>query len=173
MTDETPPDDTPLTFAAYATRIGKSRPYVSSLKAKGILHGPAFTADNKIIPSIADAQRAEAAHPGRGRNGAPADDALPTTATGAYARERTALIAAQRERAEMENLARRAELLPRTAIAAVIPPAARRYRDTIAQAVRDRISSDTERAALAGAIADATEQFITDVLDGGALQAPA
>lgn len=165
MTAVTDDADTPLTHAAYAARIGTSRPYVSGLKAKGILHGPAFTPDGKIIPRIADQQRADYATTAARE---PATARPP--AEGTYARERALLTAAQRERADMENAVRRGELIPRSAAAAVIPAAARRYRDTLAQRVRDRITSDIERAALLDDIAAATEQFITEALitDGGA-----
>jgi len=169
MTTVTADDDKPLTFQAYAIRIGKSRPYISKLVGNGTIHGDALTDDRLIRPALADQQLADAADPGRRRSTA---GTVSTETT--YTRERTALVAAQRERQETENRQRRGELIERRAVAAVIPPAARRLRDAILQQVRDRVSSDTERAALLADIAAATETFIAEALpDGGPAPAPA
>jgi hypothetical protein len=166
MTSGTDQSEAPETFQAFANRIKKSRPYISKKVGDGTIHGEALTDDRLIRPAIALAQLADAADPGRRRTGG---QNQPDAATATYARERTALVSAQRQRQEMDNQVRRGELIERRAVAAVIPPAARRFRDTILQQVRDRVASDTERAALLADIATATESFISEAIpDGGA-----
>jgi phage terminase Nu1 subunit (DNA packaging protein) len=166
MTAETDAE-TPLGTVAYAKHYGCTHGHISALKKRGVIHGPALTRDGRILPSIADAQIASWKATGKGAGTANAD--LPESSSNTYARERTALVSAQRQRQEMDNQVRRGELIERRAVAAVIPPAARRFRDAILQQVRDRIASDTERAALLADIAAATESFIAEAIpDGGA-----
>jgi hypothetical protein len=131
MTDETAVD-APLTFGAYATRIGKSRPYVSSLKAKGILHGPAFTPDGKINPDIADAQRAAAADPAR----RPASAAAQTADT-PYTSERTRKLAADRALSELELDIRRGRYIERATAGPAIAGLFRAIRDAVILAIRE------------------------------------
>lgn len=131
MTDVTPTDDAPLTFAAYAIRIGKSRPYVSKLKAQGILHGPAFTATGQLIPAIADAQIAAARDPARAANGAPAQ------ADSAFATERTRKLTADRELAELDLAIRRGRYLDRATAAPAIAGFFRAIRDGVVLAIRE------------------------------------
>lgn len=140
MTDVTEPDDAPLTFQAYATRIHKSRPYVSKLVNEArVIHGPALTADRKIIPSIADAQRAAAKDPGRGRNGTPtADDAdSPAPRSSEYASERTRKLAADRELAELAVARERGRYIDRSTALPAIAGFFRAIRDGVTLAVRE------------------------------------
>jgi hypothetical protein len=136
MTDITPADDAPLTFAAYAVRIGKSRPYVSQLKAKGILHGPAFSPDGKLIPSIADAQRAAAADPARGPNGAPATTDFPRAESG-YAAERTRKLRLDAQLTELELARQRGRYIDRAVAGPAIAGFFRSIRDDIVLAIRE------------------------------------
>lgn len=170
-------DATPLTFAAYAERIGTSRPYVSALVKAGKIHGDALVAGRKansrlIVPAIADAQRA-AASPADGRS------RLDTAATASsssstLAREREGLIAAQRLRAEMDNAARRGELIERSVIAATLLPAGRRLVDRHKQALRDAIARRLALHEAEAAMDRATTEFIAEITaDGGAHPAPA
>lgn len=168
MTEVTPPnDDAPLTFDAYATHIGTSRPYVSKLVKLGTIHGPALVPGPRagsrlIVPSIADRQRAELADPAH----APT---IPIAPDSNYARERVGLIAAQRQRTEMENATRRAELIERATIAAVLLPAGRRLTERHKQALRDAIVRRLTPHQAEAAMDAATEAFITEISpDGGA-----
>jgi hypothetical protein len=160
--------DAPLTFAAYATRIGTSRPYVSKLVASGIIHGPALTpgriaGSRLILPAIADQQRA-AASPADGR----ARPDLPASPSSTLAAERQGLIAAQRERTEMENATRRGELIDRTVIAATLLPAGRRLTERHKQALRDAIHRRLPLHQAEAAMDQATHEFIAEITtDGG------
>lgn len=167
MTVVTPDgDETPVTFAAFAVLIGKSRPYVSALVAKGIICAPALTPERLIIPSLAIAQIAAAAT-------RPKADAAEPAAPGTSATlntERQRLTTAQANRVELENQVRRGELIPRTALAAALPPLARRYVDRLRQAIRDTVTDDVERATLLDRLDAETESFITKAqTDGGEL----
>lgn len=174
MSDVTPPDaDAPLTFAAYAERIGTSRPYVSKLVAQGIIHGPALIpgkarGSRLILPAIADEQRA-AASPADGR----ARSDLPAASSSTLAREREGLIAAQRLRAEMDNAHRRGELIERGTIAATLLPAGRRLVDRHKQALRDAIARRLSPHEAEAAMDAATHAFIAEITaDGGANPPP-
>jgi hypothetical protein len=162
-------DDAPLTFQAYAERIGTSRPYVSKLVGAGKIHGPALVpgkaANSRlIVPSIADEQRA-AASPLDGRSA----DALPLASSSTLAREREGLIAAQRLRAEMDNAQRRGELIERSAIAATLLPAGRRLVDRHKQALRDAIARRLPPHEAEAEMDKATVAFIQEITaDGGA-----
>jgi hypothetical protein len=127
MTDVTPPDDAPLSFADYARRRGCSRPLISKKVADGTIHGPALTADRRIIPSIADAQLAAARDPSQSALTLPAagEDAVN------YARERARREAALAERAEIELRQRKGELLDRAATLRAVEDAVRAMRDRI------------------------------------------
>ena len=160
-------DDAPagLTFTAYAARIGRSQPYVSKLVRDGVIHGEALTGagrDRRILPELADAQRAAASvRP-------PADAPTAPNQAGTLNAERTRLITAQANRAELETQARRGELIPRTALAEALPPLARRYADRIRQLIRDTVLDDVERATLLDRLDTETDSFITKALtDGG------
>lgn len=171
MSTVTPPDDeTPLTFVAYARRIGTSRPYVSKLVGDGVIHGPALVpgkarGSRLIIPSIADQQRADASpHDGRS---ASAD--IPAAFSSTLAREREGLIAAQRLRAEMDNAQRRGELIERSTIAATLLPAGRRLVELHKQALRDAIARRLAPHEAEAEMDKATLTFIQEITaDGGA-----
>ncbi len=173
MTDVTPPDgapDTPESFADFARRIGKSRPYVSQKVADGTICPPALTADRKIIPSLALQQLAAAAT--RPKAAAPAGTP-DTAAAGTLNAERIRLTTAQADRTELENLTRRGELIPRTALAAVLPTIARAYVDQLGHAIRDLVADPALRARLLDRVAAETEKFIAEALkNGGAPPAP-
>jgi hypothetical protein len=134
----TPDPDAPVTFQAYADHIKTSRPYVSKLVKDGIIHGPALVpgkalGSRLIVPSIADGQRAGASPAdGRSRD-------IPAASSSSLAREREGLIAAQRQRTEMDNATRRGELIERATIAATLLPAARRLVDMHKKVLRDAI----------------------------------
>jgi len=168
-------DAAPLTFAAYAERIGTSRPYVSALVKAGKIHGEALVAGRKansrlIVPAIADAQRA-AASPGDGRS---RPDTAAASSSSTLAREREGLIAAQRLRAEMDNAHRRGELIERSVIAATLLPAGRRLVDRHKQALRDAIARRLALHEAEAAMDRATTEFIVEITaDGGAHPAPA
>ena len=138
VTAETPPDDdSPLTFQAYADRIGKSRPYVSKLvNERGVIHGPALTPDRKIIPAIADRQRAEAADPGRTRHGAPAESTSPAH-TPAFATARTRKIQADADAAELDLDIRRGRYIERATAGPAIAGFFREIRDAVILAIRE------------------------------------
>jgi hypothetical protein len=163
-------DDAPapagMTFTAYAERISRSQPYVSKLVTEGIIHGEALIGEGRnrrILPDLADAQRAAAAIRPKSETGKPADS------TGTLNAERLRLTALQADRAALENKARRGELVPRSALAAILPALARAYVDQLGQVVRDTITNDVERALLLDRMAAATEKFITKAqTDGGA-----
>jgi hypothetical protein len=135
MTSLTPDDDAPITFQAYATRIGKSRPYVSKLVAEGKIHGDALVPDGRnqrIIPSRADAQRTAAADPAR----APGTAQRPHADT-PFTTERTRKLAADRELAELELAIRRGRYLERAVAVPAIAGFFRTIRDGVILAIRD------------------------------------
>lgn len=164
----------PETFAAFAQRIGKSRPYVSKLKAQGVFSAAAFAPDGRLIPSVALADMEANADPARGARGVPAHEASDAT----YARQRARKTAAEAERAELELRARKNELIERATIASTLAPWIRELRDAVLAVPRDVVldpvvAADVEaalNAALAGfssrlaAIAEMTS-------DGGAAAA--
>lgn len=162
--------DTPVTFQAFAERIGKSRPYVSKLKANGVLSARCFDAEGKIIPRLALADIEENRDPSRGRGGAPAAEASDAT----YARQRARKTAAEAERAELELRARKGELIERSQIAPALSGWVRELRDAILSAPRDVVldpvqASDCE-AALSTALARFSEKLaaLAENTDGGA-----
>jgi hypothetical protein len=157
---ETVPDA--LNFAAYAERIGRSRPYVSKLVAEGRIHGAALVpnpkraGDRLIVAAIADQQMAESADPARSRRGAAAE-ALGTDAS--YAKERTRLTAAQAEKAELELRARRSELLERAVVVETLAPQLRQLRDDILAVPRDHVLDPVQAAACEAALNETLARF--------------
>jgi hypothetical protein len=168
----TPDLDAPVTFQAYADHIKTSRPYVSKLVKDGIIHGPALVpgkalGSRLIVPSIADAQRAGASPAdGRSRD-------IPAASSSSLAREREGLIAAQRQRTEMDNATRRGELIERTTIAATLLPAGRRLTDRHKQALRDAIHRRLPLHEAEAAMDAATHAFIAEITADGGAQPPA
>lgn len=170
MASATEDTEEPITQTAYAERIGKSRAYVSKLVTTGVIHGPAFTIDRRIIASVADQQRADVASHRSLPQGAPS----PGTNGITLLQARLLLTTEQAAKAALENKARRAELIERDALAIALPPLARRYADAIAQVVRDTVADDEEREALLDRIHRATTEFIAEALThGGADQSEA
>lgn len=157
-----PVDEAPVTFAAFAVMIGKSRPYVSQKVADGTIGPPALTDQRLIVPSLAKAQLADAAVRPKAAIPAPGH-----ASSGTLNAERLRLTTAQAERTEMENTVRRGELIARSAIAAALPPIARRYVDLVGQLIRDTVTDDVERAALIDRVATETETFISKALAHG------
>lgn len=155
MTDVTGGDDAPLSFQAYADRIGKSRPYVSKKVADRTIHGPALTHDRKIIPSIADAQLAAAADPGRTTNGQPADPA--PTHNPAYGSARTRKIEADAEAAELDLQIRRGAYIERRTAGPAIAGFFRELRDAIILAIREH--PDRPEDAVADVFADKAQKL--------------
>ncbi len=168
MTDVTPPDDAdvPLTFTDFAVRIGKSRPYVSSLVAKGVIQAPALTEQRLIIPSLAEAQIAASATRPKLSTTEPAT-------SGTLNAERLRLVREQADRQTMENKVRRGELIARSSLSSILPPLSRRFTERVSQLVRDTITDDVERAALIDLIATDTETFIAEALTHGGAAPPA
>lgn len=157
MTGVTAPDeglDTPETFAAFAVRIGKSRPYVSKLKADGRIGARCFDAEGRIIPRLALEDMAANADPARSRSAASADAADAT-----YARHRADKTAADAALAQLTLQERRGELVPRVAIAATLGPWIRELRDSIQAAPRDTVLDPVQAAECEAAIVAALEQF--------------
>lgn len=163
--DGTPDELVGVTFEAFARIIGRSRPYVSKLVKDGRIHSEALTADRKIIPAVAQAQIAESADPGRGAHGKPSGES-----SGSYAKGRAALVAAQAERAELELLERRGELLPRSVIAETLSPALRKLRDDLLGIPRDIVTDPDQAEACESAIAAALERAATEILNHGGAQ---
>lgn len=145
MTAVTAYDDAPLTFAAYATRIGKSRPYVSKLVADGRITGRALTEERKIIPHLADEDIARGADPARSRAGA-ALATLPTSDDATYAHQRARKAAADAETAEIELQRLKGELIPRAQVAQVLGPWIRELRDSVLGAPRDTVLDPVQAA---------------------------
>lgn len=154
MTDVTG-DDAPMTFQAYAERIGKSRPYVSKLVAEGRITARALTADRKIIPSMADADRAAMADPAR------ATKALPLTDDGTYARQKARKAAADAETAEIQLRQLKGELISRTSVVQTIGPWIRQLRDDILGVPRDVVLDPVNAADCEAELASVLTAFAT------------
>lgn len=163
--DAAPDDGAGVTFEAFARIIGKSRPYVSKLVKDGRIHGEALTADRKIIPAIAQQQIAETADPGRGARGSAAGEH-----TGSYATGRARKVAAEAERAELDLLERRGELIPRSVIAEALSPALRKLRDDLIGIPRDIVADPDQAEQCEAAIAAALERTATEILNHGGAQ---
>lgn len=144
--------DQPETMAAFAVRIGKSRPYVSKLKAQGVITGRAFDAEGRIIPRLALADiAANTLTPARPHQ-AEVSDAT-------YARQRARKTAADAERAEVELQARKGELLDRAIIAPTLSPWVRELRDDVLAAPRDTILDPVQAADCEARLAAVFAQF--------------
>jgi hypothetical protein len=132
--------DQPETFAAFALRIGKSRPYVSKLKAEGRIGARCFDEHGRIIPRLALEDMAAHADPARStRQVSEASDAT-------YARQRARKTAADAERAEIELKARKGELLDRGLITTTLGPWIRELRDNIRAVPRDTVLDPVQAA---------------------------
>jgi hypothetical protein len=135
----------PLSFADYARRIGKSRPYVSKLVAEGRITGRSMTPDRKIIPHLADEDVARGADPSRRAPGAaPLDILAGDDAT--YARQRTRKAAADAETAEIELRKLKGALIDRTLVSQTLGPWIRELRDGILGAPRDTVLDPVQAA---------------------------
>lgn len=164
-------DDAPVTFGVFAQRIGRSRPYVSKLKAEGKLTARCFAPDGRIIPRLALEDIAAAADPARGARGIPAD----SSSEGTYARQRARKTAAEAERAEVELKARKGELVERQIIASTLAPWVRELRDAILAVPRDTVPDPVHAADAEAALSRTLESFTGRVMvlaetpnDGGA-----
>lgn len=142
MTAVTGDGDAPLTFAAYALRIGKSRPYVSKLVADGRITARALTDERKIIPHLADEDIARGADPARSRAAA----TLPTSDDATYARQKARKAAADAETAEIELKRLKGELIPRAHVAQVLGPWIRELRDSVLGTPRDTVLDPVQAA---------------------------
>lgn len=154
MTVVTEGDEAPeeaLTFAAFAVRIGKSRPYVSKLVADGRITAQALTPDRKIIPSVAEADMAANLTSGR------APGALPVSDDTTYAKQRARKTAADAELAEIDLRVRKGELIERSLVSSALAPAVRELRDALLGVPRDKVLDPVE--------ADACEAELANVLD--------
>ena len=170
MTSLTPDNDAPITFQAYATRIGKSRPYVSKLVAEGKIHGDALIPDGRnqrIIPSRADAQRTAAADPAR----AQAATQRPHADTTPFATERTRKLTADRELAELELAIKRGRYLERAVAVPAIAGFFRAIRDGVILAIRD--NPDQAEDAIADFFAAKAAELSHVLPADGATQQPA
>ncbi|NKC33489.1 terminase small subunit [Falsiroseomonas selenitidurans] len=149
-------DDLPETFAAFALRIGKSRPYVSKLVAEGRISAASLTADRKIVPRLALADIEAAADPARAKASAvpPAAEA-----DGTFAHQRARKTRADADRAELELQARRGELVERATIAATLGPWVRELRDNVLAVPRDTVLDAVQASALEDGINDVFEAF--------------
>ena len=163
--DAAPDDGAGVTFEAFARIIGRSRPYVSKLVKDGRIHGEALTADRKIIPPLAQQQIADSADPGRGAHGRPAGATV-----GTFATERARLVAAQAERAELDLLERRGELIPRSIVAETLSPVLRKLRDDLVGIPRDIVADSEQADQCEAAIAAALERAATEILNHGGAQ---
>jgi hypothetical protein len=157
MTVVTPPsDDTPAeTFAAFAVRIGKSRPYVSKLVAEGRISSASLTPERLIIPRLALADMEAAADPARSRGTVPraaTDDAT-------YAHQRARKTKLDADRADLELRARRRELIDRSQVASVFSPLIRELRDALINAPRDTVLDPVQAADCEAAITAALTAF--------------
>lgn len=149
--------DEPETFAAFAVRIGKSRPYVSKLKAEGRIGARCFTPDGKIIPRLALEDMAAHADPARTTRGTAA---VAEASDATYARQRARKTAAEAERAELELKARKGELIERVAIAATLRPWVRELRDAIMAAPRDTVMDPVQAADCEAALTTCLAEFL-------------
>lgn len=172
MTAVTDGDDQPLTFAAYAERIGKSRPYVSKLVAQGRITARAMTADRKIIPALADEDIARGADPARS-----AAPVLPVADDATYARQRARKAAADAETAEIELQVLKGDLIRRSIVSQTIAPWIRELRDNILGVPRDTVLDPVQAADCEAALARALAEFsarlaaMETTSDGGAAAA--
>ncbi|WP_191085637.1 hypothetical protein [Roseococcus microcysteis] len=148
-----------VTFQAYADMIGKSRPYVSKLVAQGVIRPASMTADRKIIPHLADADRAASADPARAKPGGAGQGLLPASEDATFNAQRTRKMAADAERAEIELRARKGELIERSQIQQVWAPLLRQLRDDLTAVPRDVITDPVEVADCETALAAALEAF--------------
>lgn len=146
-----------VTFQAYAEMIGKSRPYISKLVAQGVITAASLTPERKIIPRLADADRAKGADPARAKG----SSGLLLTATddATFNAQRTRKMAADAERAEIELRARKGELIDRREIQSVWAPLLRQLRDELLAVPRDVITDPVEVAECEGALATRLEGF--------------
>jgi hypothetical protein len=151
-----------VTFEAFARIIGKSRPYVSKLVKDGRIIAPALTVDRKIIPGLARQQIAKGADPARSARSAPGGA---TDAT--FASQRARMVAAQAERAELDLMERRGELIQRTVVADVVGGALRKLRDDLVGVPRDIIIDPGQAAQCEEAITAALERASVEILSHG------
>jgi hypothetical protein len=145
----------PETFAAFADRIGKSRPYVSKLKAEGKIGARCFAADGRIIPRLALEDMAANADPARRK--APAITTEGADAT--FARQRARKTAAEAERAEIELRARKGDLVERAIVAGTLAPWVRELRDGILGVPRDTVLDPVQAADCESALAKVLTDF--------------
>lgn len=159
MADNAP--EAPLSFSAYARKIGKSQAYISKQVARGVICPPALTPHRMIIPSLADEQMASATV-------LPKIADIQASEGGTLVQAQLRLTNERADAAELENRVRRGELIERDTLAATLPTIVRRYHEHLAALVRDTITDDVERAVLADAMHDATVKFINEATNGGA-----
>lgn len=168
MTAVTAGDDAALTFAAYAERIGKSRPYVSKLVAQGRITVRAMTPDRKIIPALADEDIARGADPAR-----TASIALPLGDEATYAHQRARKAAADAETAEIELARLKGDLIPRALVVETWSPRVRELRDGAFAILLDMEPEPVRRALLEDAFRGLFEGFAARLTetptDGGAI----
>jgi len=164
----------PVTFGRFAELLGKSRPYVSGLKAKGVIHGAAFSPDGRIYPAIARQQMAQAADPARA---APARTLL-SPGEGTYAAARERKTRAEAERAEIELQVRKGELVSRGRVSEVLMPVLREMRDAVLDVPRDALVDPVLESEVRAALTRALDEFATriartaaEMTDGGAAPA--
>ncbi len=152
-----PADDTGLTQRQAAARLKCALGKVNRLVREREL---ARLADGRISAASVAAYLAR----GGPAFAVPATPPSPARLSGVnasiYAESRTRREAAAAQLAELEVGIRRGLYVERATVAAVIPPAARRYRDVLLQLVRDGVANEAERAALLARIEAATEVFI-------------
>lgn len=127
----------PETFGALGTRIGKSRPYVSKLKANGTIHSDAIVVQgSKVLlnPAIALRQLAAAA------TTLPADDTPRPDAdphAPAFATARTRKLQADAAAAELDLDIKRGRYIDRTTAGPAIAGFFRTIRDGVILAIRE------------------------------------
>jgi hypothetical protein len=146
--------DVPETMQAFADRIGKSRPYISKLKALGKLGPECFTPDRLIVPRLALAAMAAERDPARAPLGGSAEASDAT-----YARQRARKTAAEAERAEIELRARKGELVERQVIAGTLTPWIRELRDAIIAVPRDTVLDPVQASDAEAALTNALQAF--------------
>lgn len=144
--------DEPETMAAFAVRVGKSRPYISKLKAQGVITSRAFADDGRIIPRQALADIAA-------NTLAPSRTVSAEASDATYARQRARKTAADAERAEVELRARKGELLDRAIIAPTLSPWVRELRDDVLAAPRDTILDPVQAADCEARLAEVFAAF--------------
>lgn len=134
-------DDEPLTFTAFAKRIGKSQPYVSKLVSEGRISSRALTAERKIIPSLADEDIARGADPARGSVAV-----LPMADDATYARQKARKAAADAETAEIELEILKGKYIARAQVAQFLGPWIREARDGLLGVPRDTVMDPVQAA---------------------------